>query len=487
MNQTLKTEPKIQAPDYKLIAILISGAFVSLLANTFLNVALPSIQNEFGVSTSTVQWVSTGYMLTSGIVIPITAYLMTRFHTKTLFLTAMLFFLTGTLLAGTAPVFGMLLLGRMTQAIGSSILMPLLMNVIISNFPIERRGYALGLFSFVMFFAPAIGPTLSGVIVEFLSWRYLFFIIMPVILVVITFGYYKIPLTSSKKEARLDIPSVILSTIGFGSLLFGLSSAGDRGFLDPIVLSSIVIGFIALFIYVRKQWTMDFPMLNLRAFKFPMFSMSMLIISTINMAIFSGFILMPMYLIEVQGRSPIEAGLLIMPGALIMGLMSPLSGKLYDTFGAKRLALIGLPIAVVSNFYFSTMDVDTSLTMLMIVFSIRAFGMTLVTTPLMTNGMNQLTPEMTPHGSSINSMVQQVSGAIGTATLITVMQVRMNNRIAEGETAQLAMLEGINLTFLIASSILTVSFLLTFFIKRVTTNGTIDTGATKVKAVKTDK
>lgn len=485
MNQHLNNAAEPKVPDYKLIAILISGAFVSLLANTFLNVALPSIQDEFGVSTSTVQWVATGYMLTSGIVIPITAYLMTRFHTKTLFLTAMLFFLTGTLLAGISPAFGVLLLGRMTQAIGSSILMPLLMNVIISNFPIERRGYALGLFSFVMFFAPAIGPTLSGVIVEFLSWRYLFLIIMPVILVVIIFGYFKIPLTTSKKDAQLDIPSVLLSTVGFGGLLFGLSSAGNRGFTDPIVLLSVAIGIISLIIYVTKQWNMKLPMLNFKVFKFPMFSMSMLIISTINMAVFSGFILMPMYLIEVQGRSPIEAGLLIMPGALIMGLMSPVSGKLYDRFGAKLLAMIGLPIAIVTNFYFSTVDVDTSFIMLLLAFSIRAFGMTLVITPLMTNGMNQLTPEMTPHGSSINSMVQQVSGAIGTATLITVMQVRMNNLVATGETEKLAMLDGINLTFLIASTILTFTFVLTFFIKRVTADGTLSSGIKKVKVIDT--
>lgn len=482
--QNLSADKKTGVPDYKLIAILISGAFVSLLANTFLNVALPSIQNDFNITTSTVQWVSTGYMLTSGIVIPVTAYLMTRFHTRSLFLAAMLFFLTGTILAGTAPVFGVLLMGRMTQAIGSAILMPLLMNVIISNFPIERRGYALGLFSFVMFFAPAIGPTLSGVIVEFFTWRYLFLLIAPVVLAVIIFGYFKIPSTPSKKEAHLDIPSVILSTIGFGGLLYGLSSAGNDGWTNPVVITSIVIGFVALIIYITRQWRLPFPMLNFKAFKFPMFALSMLIISTINMAIFSGFILMPMYLIEVQGRSPIEAGLLIMPGALIMGMMSPISGRLYDKFGAKPMAMIGLPIAIATNFYFSTVDADTSFMMLMLVFSIRSFGMTLVITPLMTNGMNQLTPELTPHGSSINSMVQQVSGAIGTATLIAIMQTRMDNLLAAGETSQLAMLDGINLTFLIASIILTVSFTLTFFIKRVRTDGTIGKGIKQVKVIK---
>lgn len=482
--QNLSIDNTARVPDYKLIAILISGAFVSLLANTFLNVALPSIQHEFDVSTSTVQWVATGYMLTSGIVIPITAYLMTRFHTRTLFLTAMLFFLTGTLLAGTAPVFGVLLMGRMTQAIGSSILMPLLMNVIISNFPIERRGYALGLFSFVMFFAPAIGPTLSGVIVEFFSWRFLFLLITPVVLAVIIFGYFKIPSTTSKKEAHLDIPSVLLSTVGFGGLLYGLSSAGNKGWTNPEIIITVIVGLIAIILYVTKQWRMPLPMLNFKAFSFPMFGLSMLIISTINIAVFSGFILMPMFLIEVQLRSPIEAGLLVMPGALIMGMMSPISGRLFDKFGAKPMAMIGLPLAIATNFYFSTVDVDTSFVALLIGFSVRAFGMTLVITPLLTNGMNQLTPELTPHGSSINSMIQQVSGAIGTATLITIMQTRMNTLMDAGETSQLAMQDGINLTFLIASIILTFSFMLTFFIKRVRTDGTIGKGIKKVKVIK---
>lgn len=479
-------------PDYRLIFILLSGAFVALLSNTFLNVALPAIKDDFGITTSTVQWVSTAYMLVSGIVIPTTAFLMQRFSARKLFIAAMVLFLTGTLVAGLSPTFVVLILGRMIQASGSAILMPLLMNVMITSFPPAQRGTAMGLFSLVMFFAPAIGPTLSGFVVQNYSWHVLFFMMVPVLLVVLSIGWIKLPETDTHYTTKIDIPSVILSTIGFGGILYGFSAAGNSGWMRPDVLLTLIIGFVSVFFYIRKQIYMDEPMLDFKVYKFPMFTLSSLLIGTMNMALFSGMILMPIYLQDIQGISPLDTGILLLPGALIMGFMSPVSGKLFDMFGPKILAITGLTLTVSTTFFFSQLEVDTSYTFLIMLYSIRAFGMTLVMTPVMTNGMNQLTPELTPHGSSINSMLNQVSGAIGTALLITVMQNRMNSKlsdVANPDTAAMnqAMLDGINFAFLIATILLTIAWILAFFLKRVTSDEIIGNDMTKARPIESEE
>lgn len=478
-------------PDYKLIIILLSGAFVSFLSNTFLNVALPSIKDEFDVSTSTVQWVTTAYMLVSGVVVPTTAFLMQKFSARKLFLAALLLFLAGTIIAGFSPTFGILILGRMIQASGSAILMPLLMNVMITSFPPEKRGTAMGVFSLVMFFAPAIGPTLSGFVVQTLSWHWLFYMMIPVLLIVLAVGYFQLPEIGNKYNAKIDIPSVILSTIGFGGILYGFSAAGNSGWLSADVMLTLLIGLITTYFYVMRQVRMEEPMLDFKVYTFPMYRLSAIIIGVNNMALFSGMILMPIFLQDIQGVSPIETGLLLLPGALIMGLLSPLSGKLFDMFGPRMLAVIGLALAASTTFFFSRLEVDTGFGYLLTIYAIRALGMTLVNTPVMTNGMNDLPSALTPHGSSLNSMLQQVSGAVGTALLISIMQSWSNFRIAgipdpSPDQVNQAMLDGINLSFFIASLLLFISMILSFFLKRVTARSNISQGGARMRMVDKD-
>ncbi len=479
-------------PDYRLIIILLSGAFVSFLSNTFLNVALPSIKNEFDVSTSTVQWVTTAYMLVSGVVVPTTAFLMQKFSARKLFLTALLLFLAGTIIAGFSPTFGILILGRMIQASGSAILMPLLMNVMITSFPPEKRGTAMGVFSLVMFFAPAIGPTISGIVVQTLSWHWLFYMMIPVLLIVLAVGYFQLPEVSNKYNAKIDIPSVILSTIGFGGILYGFSAAGNSGWLSLDVMLTLLIGIITTYFYVMRQVRMDEPMLDFRVYTFPMYRLSAIIIGVNNMALFSGMILMPIFLQDIQGVSPVETGLLLLPGALIMGFLSPLSGKLFDMFGPRVLAVIGLALAASTTFFFSRLEVDTGFGYLLTIYAIRALGMTLVNTPVMTNGMNDLTPALTPHGSSLNSMLQQVSGAVGTALLISIMQSWSNFKISAidnptaGQVNQ-AMLDGINLSFFIAAILLFISMILSFFLKRVVASSNVSRGGARVRMIDSEE
>lgn len=475
-------------PDYRLIIILLSGAFISFLSNTFLNVALPAIKSDFGISTSAVQWVSTSYMLVSGIIIPTTAYLMQKFSARTLFLTAMSLFLLGTIVAGFSPTFIVLILGRMIQASGSAMLMPLLMNIMISSFPPDKRGTAMGLFSLVMFFAPAIGPTVSGIVVESYSWHMLFYMMIPVLIIVLAVGFWQLPEVQQHREAHIDIVSIILSTVGFGGVLYGLSSAGEYGLASSSVLIPLLLGLAAVTLYVIRQFKLEHPMLDFRVYRYSMYTIASLIIGAANMALFAGMILIPIFMQDIQGLSPLDTGLLMLPGALIMGLMSPVSGKLFDMYGPKVMAITGLTLAVVTTFFLSRLEVDTSFTYLLTIYMIRALGMTMVNTPVMTNGMNSLPAHLTPHGSSLNSMLNQVSGSIGIALLITVMQTYTNITVSKMDNPTEAMinqatLEGINLSFLVGTCFLALALVAAFFLKQSSAGDTIGKSIAKARPI----
>ncbi|MFS0690112.1 DHA2 family efflux MFS transporter permease subunit [Sporosarcina sp. 179-K 8C2 HS] len=478
-----------EKPPYGMIAILFFGAFVAILNNTLLNIALPVIMNEFQVKPSAVQWLTTGYMLVNGIMIPASAFFVQKFTNRRLFLTAMTLFTIGTGLAIFAPTFGLLVAARMIQASGSALMMPLLMNVMLVAFPIEKRGSAMGMFGLVMFTAPAIGPTLSGWIVEHYSWRTLFEIVLPFAILTIVFALWKLKNITPNASVKLDVFSLVLSSIGFGGLLYGFSSAGDKGWDAPIVYGTIAIGAVALIAFVIRQLQMEDPMLDFKIYKYPMFALASVISIVLSVAMFSGMILTPLYVQEVRGISPFEAGILMLPGAVLMGIMSPITGRLFDKYGARVLALVGLVITVVTTFYLSRLELDSGYYYLMALYTIRMFGMSMVMMPIMTNGLNQLPMKSNPHGTAMNNTLQQVSGAIGSAILLTIMTKRMeksgatqvqdaiaagNMPTEKGELAVMehaiglkAMLDGINYSFLIATFISVAALILTLFIKRV--------------------
>lgn len=471
---------------YFMISILFIGAFISILNNTLLNIALPTIMNEFSISPSTAQWLITGYMLTSGVLIPASAFLVTRFTNRKLFIVAMGLFTLGTATAMLAPSFAVLLTGRFLQAAGSAVMMPLLMNVMLLAFPVERRGAAMGVFGMVMIVAPAIGPTLSGWVIEHYTWRTLFTIILPFAVLSLVLGIFKLQNITPNRKVSLDVLSVLLSSVGFGGILYGFSSAGgDKGWGAPEVYSTIIIGTIALAWFIVRQLKLEEPLLNLSVYRYNMFTLSSIIVSVISMAMFSGMILTPLYVQTVRGISPFDAGLLMLPGAIIMGLMSPITGRIFDKYGAKLLAVTGITIMVITTYLLSTLKIDTSYYYIMAVYTTRMFGMSMVMMPISTNGLNQLPRELNPHGAAINNTLQQVTGAIGTALLLTIMHNRtestMVNLVTDATkagmqmTAELqaklgieAMLDAINYSFYISTWIAAVALVLAFFVKRVT-------------------
>ncbi len=490
-------------PPYGMIAILFIGAFVAILNETLLNVALPSIMTEFEVKPTSVQWLTNGYMLVNGILIPASAFLIQRFTNRKLFLTAMTLFTAGTLLAAISPTFSILLVARLIQAAGSAVMMPLLMNVMLTAFPIEKRGTAMGTFGLVMIVAPAIGPTLSGWIVEHYDWRTLFYIVFPIAIISLLIGVFKLKNITPQRPIKLDVFSIILSSFGFGGLLYGFSSAGDKGWDHPSVYITLVVGVIGVVTLILRQLRMKDPMLEFRIFRYPMFALSSAISVVLAMALFSGMILIPLYVQTIRGFTPFEAGLLMLPGALVMGVMSPITGRLFDKFGARTLTIIGLTITGVTTFFFTRLDMEITITSLMIIFAVRSLGMSMVMMPVMTNGLNQLPMHQNPHGTAMNNTLQQVSGAIGSALLITVMNSRTNKEaetLAEeamknmdpsqmptgaaanqmqAEIMNEAMLHGINFSFFISLLIIVLAFILALFIKRVGTDGKIITKSAK--------
>jgi EmrB/QacA subfamily drug resistance transporter len=481
MDQSIK---KTDRPPYGILVVLMIGAFITFLNNTLLNIALPSIMVDLDVDASTVQWLTTGFMLVNGIMIPTTAFLIQKYSVRRLFLTAMGLFAAGTIIAGIAHSFPVLLTARMVQASGSAIMMPLLMNVMLVSFPVEKRGAAMGVFGLVLMGAPAIGPTLSGWIIEHYDWRMLFHFVTPIAIAVLLIGFFLLKDKKEKVDIRLDVFSLLLSSVGFGGLLYGFSSAGSKGWDSPQVYGTIIIGVISLVTFILRQFKLERPMLNFGIYKYPMFALSSAISMVITMAMFSGMLLIPIYVQTIRGISPLDAGLMMLPGAVLMALMSPITGKLFDKYGGRILAIVGLVITTVTTYYFSKLTLDTSYTQLVILNTVRMFGMSMVMMPVSTNGLNQLPARYYPHGTAMNNTTQQVSGAIGTAFLVTIMSNRTETYATEFATATMksavgqptaemqqqiamrAMLEGINDAFLVATLFAGIALVLAFFIKR---------------------
>lgn len=478
---------KVQ-PNYGMLAVLMVGAFIALLNNTLINVAMPSIMHHFQISESTVQWLQTGFMLVNGIVIPATAFLIQKYSVRHLFLGAMGLFACGTLIAGFAPYYGVLLAGRLTQAAGAAIMLPLLMNVMLVSFPPERRGQAMGLFGLVMVFAPAAGPTLSGWIVQHYHWPVIFRLVAPIAILVWVVAWFVLRDNKEKGDISLDSLSLVLSTLGFGGILYSVGSAGNRGWSDPLVYGGLAIGLVALVCFIMRQLKLEKPMLNFRVFRYPMFSLSTAIVITMSLSMFSAMLLLPLYLQNLRGFSPLESGLLLLPGALCLGLMSPLAGRWFDRFGARGIAVAGISLLAITSFLYSQLTDSTSYYWLMTIHALRMMGISMVMMPVTTNGLNALPPHYYPHGTAMNNTIQQVAGAMGSSLLVTVMSNRTAVHAREmlasdqlaattgpgaGQAAEeliqvQAAIQGVNDAFLLSTFIALAALVLAFFIQRTT-------------------
>ncbi len=461
-----------------IMAIMILGAFFTIFNQTTMTVALPKLMEAFNIDASTGQWLTTGYMLVNGVLIPVTGFLMKRFSTRQLFQTSMVIFLIGTIVSAIAPSFSVLLTGRLIQAASTGITMPLLMNVVLSLYPPEKRGTAMGTVGLAIIFAPAIGPTLAGYVLDVYPWQTLFYGMIPFILLIILCGFIFLKNVSDTSMSRIDVISLILSTVGFGALLYGFSEAGSEGWSDSIVIMMLTVGLIAVGLFTWRQLTADEPFLDLRAFKFNMFTLTTIINCVITMVMYADMILLPLYLQTARGFTALEAGVLMLPGALVMGLMSPAVGKLFDRFGAKWLSIIGITIILATTYTFTNLTDSTTYTHLILMYAGRRIGMALFLMPIQTAGLNQLPASLHAHGTAISNTARQVAGAIGTSLLITIMTNRTKDHFQDmmtgGHTGESqahmvmeASIQGIGDTYFAIMIIGIVSLVLSFFIKKV--------------------
>ncbi|WP_061808902.1 DHA2 family efflux MFS transporter permease subunit [Rossellomorea vietnamensis] len=459
------------------MTIMILGAFFTIFNQTTMTVALPTIMDVFSIDASTGQWLTTGYMLVNGVLIPVTGYLMQRYTTRQLFLSAMLIFLVGTIVSALAPNFPVLLTGRLIQAASTGIIMPLLMNVVLKLYPPEKRGTAMGTVGLAIIFAPAIGPTLTGYVLDVFPWQTLFYGMIPFILIIIICGFIFLRNVSETIESKMDMISLILSTIGFGALLYGFSEAGSEGWGSFEVIATLTVGVVAVGLFSWRQLVTERPFLDLRAFRYNMFTLTTLINCVITMVMYADMILLPLYLQNARGFTALEAGFLMLPGALLMGLLSPAVGRLFDRFGAKWLSVIGITIILVTTYTFTDLSDSTSYMHLILMYAGRRVGMALFLMPLQTAGLNQLPSSLHSHGTAISNTARQVAGAIGTSLLVTIMTSRTKEHLQdimmEGSDASKAhmimeaSIGGINDTYFAIMIIGAVSLVLSFFIKKI--------------------
>lgn len=493
----------------KILAALMLGAFVAILNQTLLNVAIPHIMNDLGISANTVQWLSTGYLLVNGIAIPVTAYLIEKFGTRKLQITAVLLFTLGSLICSFSANFSMLMIGRVIQAAGAGILMPLLMTVFFVLFPPEKRGKAMGIMGIIMIFAPAVGPTLSGWLIGHYSWRLLFDIVIPIGIVDLLLSFIWMRDVTKMTAPKFDFPGFLFSTLGFGFLLYGFSEAGNNNWGSTTVLASLTIGIFSLIAFIWRELTTEQPMLDLQVFKYDIFTLTTIISMIVNMAMFGAMILLPIYLQNIRGFTALESGLLMLPGAILMGIMSPISGALFDKIGARWLVVTGLTITVITTWQFTTLSMTTSYAHILLLYVFRMFGMSFIMMTVMTEGLNQLPRHLGAHGTAASNTARQVASSIGTAFLVTVMSTRQAVHFGEygnvltstnpfvagnlagigqsfgitahlpaalqtqlatyfiyGQTMRQSTIDGINDAFIVATGMSFIALLLAFFIKR---------------------
>ncbi|MFB9760081.1 DHA2 family efflux MFS transporter permease subunit [Ectobacillus funiculus] len=422
--QPQSEQPQSEKPAFSIAAVLtvlVLGMFISILNQTVINVALPALMNEFNISTSTGQWLSTGFMLVNGILVPISAYLIQTFTYRKLFLAAMTFFTVGSIVCAIAVNFPIMMAGRVIQAVGAGILMPVGMNIFMTLFPPAKRGAAMGLLGVAMILAPAIGPTIAGWLVENYTWNLMFYGMFVIGLVIFLLALRLFTLVQPLSKPKFDLVGAISSTIGLGTLLYGFSEAGNKGWDSAEVIIMFIIGVIGLVFFVRWELKAETKLLDLTIFSIPAFSFTLFINMIITMALFGGMLLLPVYLQNIRGFTPIESGLLLLPGSLIMGLMGPFAGKLFDKYGIRPLAIFGMILMTYGTYEYTHLSLDTSYGHIMSIYILRSFGMAFIMMPIMTAGMNALPMNKISHGTASQNTLRSVAGAIGTAILVTVM------------------------------------------------------------------
>ncbi|WP_236347273.1 DHA2 family efflux MFS transporter permease subunit [Paenibacillus plantiphilus] len=457
-----------------MISLLISG-FIGMFSETALNIALSELMTVLEITPATAQWLTTGYLLTLGILVPVSGLLLQWFTTRQLFVASLIFSIVGTLVAALAPTFEVLLTARVLQAAGTGLLLPLMFNTILIIFPAEKRGAAMGIIGLVIMFAPAVGPTFAGLMIEHLSWHWIFWVSLPFLVLALLCGILYMQNVSTITKPRIDLLSILLSTVGFGGIVFGFSKAGEgtEGWGSTLVIVSLAVGVASLILFSWRQLTMKQPMMNLRVFKYPMFVVGLLMVFICMMIILSSMLVLPLYLQKGLALSAFSAGLVMLPGGILNGIMSPLMGALFDKYGPRWLVIPGLALVGVVLWFLTGVTTASTLSLIIVLHSCLMIGISMIMMPAQTNGLNQLPQSLYPDGTAIMNTLQQVAGAIGTAVAVSILTRGTDAYLKAsadpanpGELAK-AMTAGSQDAFMFGVIVTAAGLLVAFFLKRV--------------------
>lgn len=464
------------------INLLIISAFVVILNETVMGVAIPHLMDDLHISALAAQWLTTGFLLTMAVVIPTTGFLIQRISTRRLYIIAMGLFISGTAIAAIAPGFEILLFARIVQAGGTAIMLPLLMTTVMSLEPHETLGRRMGNISIVIAVAPAIGPTISGLILSQLNWRFLFIFVLPIAITMLIIGIRHMRNIGTASHAPIDIPSIILSVLGFGGIVFGLSSLGESSSANgtAMIYAPLVIGAVALALFIWRQIILqrtDRALLNLNTFRTPTFTASVIMFVICMMGMFGAFILLPLFMQKVLDLSVLSSGLLLLPGGLVMGLLAPFVGRMYDKTGPRPLLLVGTTLTALSlwGLAFTLNESSTWVTLLIghVVFSI---GLAFIFTPLFTSSLGSLPKHLYSFGSATVSTMQQVAAAAGTALFVAIMSGVAASYLTQGASQAQAYAQGIHTAFLFSAATTSLAIIVVFFVKKAKNTAGVPSG-----------
>jgi MFS transporter, DHA2 family, lincomycin resistance protein len=449
-------------------AVLMIGTFLGLFGETALNMALTNIMEDFDVSAASAAWLTTGYLLVLAVLVPLSSYLVRWFTTRQLIVAAVILAAIGSLVAGLSPTFAILLVGRFIQAIATGIILPLMFSVVMLIFPVQKRGAVMGIVGIILTAGPALGPSIAGLIVSSLSWRYIFWMMLVVYAIVLLFAFSKVGNVSNVTRPKIDLISLVSSTIGFGGVVFALATLAEESFSEPIVWVPLVVGLVLLVVFGVRQTKMAEPMIDLSVFKSPMFTLGVALMVATMFMILSVAILVPMFLKTVLGFAAITAGLCMLPGNVLNIIMSPIVGTNFDKVGAKIFTRIGFTMILVSMIIFLTTISATTATWIVILnLCIFFVGVSMTIMPAQTNAMNSLAPQKFADGSAALNTLTQIAGASGTAIAITMFTIGQNNYIKEfGASVPAEFLaHGIHYAFILVTVISVLGLVGSFFVK----------------------
>ncbi|MBT1163578.1 DHA2 family efflux MFS transporter permease subunit [Bifidobacterium felsineum] len=433
------------------VIVLLTGTVLAILDLSFLSPALPSIMEDFSIDATTAQWLSSAYSLVEALIIPLSAYLLGRFSTKRLFVAAMGIFSAGSLLAAWGPNFAVLLVGRVCQAACTGILLPMVMTEIVLIFPRERRGTAMGLIGLLVGFAPAIGPTVSGLLIDSVGWHALFLIVGVLGIIILCVAMVVLETKETAARTPFDALSVALSSIGLLCILYGLSTFASTS-NTTIIIVLIVIGAALIALFVVRQLRLEQPMLDMRVFRSRRFSSSVAVIA-LTQGVYLGIgTVLPLFVQIVKGESAVMSGLVVLPGALLSAAMALVSGKLYDRFGVHVPARAGSVCTLAGIALLATMPMDTSMPVVAIAYTLCSVGVQLIITPCNTWGINSLSNALVRHANAAAQTSNQISNSFMVALIISFSA--LSSVIAPKATELEAAYYGDKIAFIAAAAIL---------------------------------